>query len=371
MKALFVLGTRPEAIKMAPVIREFRLRSGISTSVCVTGQHRGMLDQVLQFFSIVPDYDLDLMKPNQNLFDITTGTLTGMEKVLQKALPDCLLVQGDTTTAFAGALSAFYKRIPIAHIEAGLRSNNLFSPYPEEANRIMVGHLAQFHFTPTEKCAKNLVTEGIHEHVYTVGNSVIDALYQGLEIIKNQPENTYRQFFNPIKLDRRIVLITGHRRESFGQPFEAICTAIRQLAGEFEDVEFVYPVHFNPNVREVVNRLLSGITNVHLLEPLDYPRLIWLMNHSYLVLTDSGGIQEEAPALGKPVLVMRDVTEREEGVTAGTARLVGTRQSVIMDSVRELLLDNSQYKKMAQAVNPYGDGQTSKRIADILMKQFA
>ncbi|HQQ81687.1 MAG TPA: UDP-N-acetylglucosamine 2-epimerase (non-hydrolyzing) [Cyclobacteriaceae bacterium] len=371
MKALFVLGTRPEAIKMAPVIREFQSRAeAFETSVCVTGQHRAMLDQVLSFFSIVPDRDINLMKPNQNLFDITAGALTGMDKVLDELRPDCVLVQGDTTTAFAGALAAFYKKIPVAHIEAGLRSGNLFSPYPEEANRKMIGHLAQFHFAPTQKSVDHLLREGITKHVYQVGNSVIDALHLGLRIIQGKNDNDYRGFFGSIKLDRRIVLITGHRRESFGQPFEDICRSIRDLSTEFTDVEFVYPVHFNPNVREVVNRWLKDIPNVHLLEPLDYPNLIWLMSHSYLVLTDSGGIQEEAPALGKPVLVMREVTEREEGITAGTARLVGTNPGKITGAVRELLLDDIQYQKMAHAVNPYGDGTTSRQIAEILIKNF-
>jgi len=280
------------------------------------------------------------------------------------------LVQGDTTTAFAGALAAFYKKIPVAHIEAGLRSGNLWSPYPEEANRKMIGHLAQFHFAPTQKSVDHLRHEGIIKDVYQVGNSVIDALYLGLKIIQGKAEQDYRNFFRGINFNRRIVLITGHRRESFGQPFENICRSIRELSTEFADVEFVYPVHFNPNVREVVNRWLNGLSNVHLLEPLDYPNLIWLMSRSYLVLTDSGGIQEEAPALGKPVLVMRDVTEREEGITAGTARLVGTDADVIITSVRELLVVDEQYEKMAHAVNPYGDGTTSKQIADILTRNF-
>ncbi len=371
MKVLFVFGTRPEAIKLAPVILEFRQRHEIESRVCVTGQHRSMLDQVLDFFTIKPDYDINLMRPNQTLFDITAHALLGLKSVMEEFSADCVVVQGDTTTAFAGALAGFYRKIPVAHVEAGLRSANLFSPYPEEANRIMVGHLAQFHFAPTEKSVDNLLKEGITNNVFQVGNTVVDALHLGLNIIGMQPDGSYRKLFHNVNLEKRIVLITGHRRESFGEPFENICAAIHELALTYPNVEFVYPVHFNPNVREVVNRTLSGISNIHLLEPLDYPHLIWLMNRSFLVLTDSGGIQEEAPALGKPVLVMREVTEREEGIAAGTARLVGTNRAVIVSAVTELLDNESSYRTMAQAVNPYGDGKTSKRIADILISKHS
>ncbi len=369
MKVLIVFGTRPEAIKLAPVVKEFARHPEFETRVCVTGQHRSMLDQVLDFFSIVPHYDINLMKPNQTLFDITADALLGLKGVMEDFEADRVVVQGDTTTAFAGALAGFYKKVPVAHVEAGLRSGNLFSPYPEEANRIMVGSLASYHFAPTAKSVDNLTRAGITENVFNVGNTVVDALHLGLKIIESKSASLYEKNFGKVRLDRKIVLITGHRRESFGTPFENICLAIRDLAVRYADVDFVYPVHFNPNVREVVNRLLSGISNVHLLEPLDYPNIIWLMNKSHIVLTDSGGIQEEAPSLGKPVLVMRDVTEREEGISAGTAKLVGTNRDLIVRSVCDLLDNDASYRKMAQAVNPYGDGKTSGRIAEILISK--
>ncbi len=367
MKVLTVFGTRPEAIKLAPLVKEFASHPEIESKVCVTGQHRSMLDQVLHFFSIKPDYDINLMKPNQTLFDITADALGGLNKVMTDFSADCVVVQGDTTTAFAGALAGFYKRTPVAHVEAGLRSGNLFSPYPEEANRIMAGHLATFHFAPTQKSVDNLKREGIVRNVFNVGNTVVDALHLGLRIINNNTQDDLGKAFPAIDFAKRIILITGHRRESFGTPFENICLSIRDLALAYPDVEFVYPVHFNPNVREVVGRNLSEISNVHLLEPLDYPHMIWLMNKSYIVLTDSGGVQEEAPSLGKPVLVMRDVTEREEGIAAGTAKLVGTDRALIVSSVSDLIENASRYQQMARAVNPYGDGKTSKRIVEILL----
>lgn len=370
-KILFVFGTRPEAIKMAPLIREFQQHSdSFQVLVCVTAQHRQMLDQVLDFFSIRPDYDLNLMQPNQTLFDITAKGLKGLESVLKDAQPDLVFVQGDTTTAFVGALAAYYLQIPVAHLEAGLRSGNKYSPFPEEANRTMAGHLAEFHFAPTSQAQANLLREGITRNVYVVGNTVIDALLLGLNILKEKGDWSYQHYFQAIDFDRKIILVTGHRRESFGEPFENICLAIRDLAHTFPEVEIVYPVHLNPNVQETVRRILQDQPNVHLIDPLDYPYLIWLMNRSYLVLTDSGGIQEEAPSLGKPVVVMRDVTERQEGIDAGTAVLVGTNRQKIYDTVSSLLTDPTHYARMAQAVNPYGDGTTSRKIADCLRTAF-
>ena len=367
MELLFIFGTRPEAIKMAPVIKRFQQNNSFNTKICVTAQHREMLDQVLDFFDIKPDYDLNIMKPNQSLFDITANTLRALEEVLDEFKPDLIFVQGDTTTTFIGALAGFYKKIKIAHIEAGLRSYNKYSPFPEEINRVLAGHLSDYHFAPTQKAKENLFNENIKKNVYVVGNTVIDALFLGLDIIKGYGEEQYYKHFDFIDFSRKIILITGHRRESFGKPFENICYALKEIA-EREDIEIVYPVHLNPNVREPVNRILGNVKNVHLIEPLEYPYLIWLMSKSYLVLTDSGGIQEEAPSLGKPVLVMREVTERIEGIEAGTAKLVGTDKERIVKETIKLLDDKKEYEKMAKAVNPYGDGKTSKRIVNFFMK---
>ncbi len=365
---LFIFGTRPEAIKLAPLIREFRQRPDVKVLVCVTAQHREMLDQVLSFFEIKPDYDLNIMTKNQTLFDVTVVGLKALEEVLTHSKPDLVFVQGDTTTSFIGALAAYYKKIKVAHIEAGLRSGNKYSPFPEEMNRVLASHLADFHFTPTRQSVGNLERENIKAHLYKVGNTVIDALFLGLDLINKQDESAFEKYFPGVQLQKRIVLITGHRRESFGGPFEDICNAIREVAGQFEDVEFVYPVHLNPNVQEPVNRILMGLSNVHLIAPLDYPQFIWLMNKCHVVLTDSGGLQEEAPALGKPVLVMREVTERKEGVDAGTAKLVGTDKAVIVKELTTLLSDERAYQEMAKAVNPYGDGTACKQIADLVMK---
>jgi UDP-N-acetylglucosamine 2-epimerase (non-hydrolysing) len=351
---------------MAPLIKAFLNDPYFTTKVCVTGQHRNMLDQVLSFFQIVPEYDINLMRPNQTLFDITADALRGLHQVFEDFQPDLVFVQGDTTTAFVGALAGFYKKTKVAHVEAGLRSHDIYSPYPEEINRSLIGRIADYHFVPTEKSAANLRHEGINKGIYIVGNTVIDALLLALKIIDSSPSEQFEQKFPGIQLSRKIVLITSHRRESFGNPFRSICEAIKELASRNNDVEFVYPVHFNPNVRAVVNEILINLPNVHLIEPLDYPDLVWLMNKSYLVLTDSGGIQEEAPSLGKPVLVMRDVTERQEGIDAGTANLVGTDFNRIVTSTQELLDSSELYTKMAKAVNPYGDGTTSRQILDIL-----
>jgi len=366
MKVLFLFGTRPEAIKMAPLIKEFKSEENFKIKVCVTAQHRQMLDQVLNFFSIKPDYDLNLMKPNQSLFDITSNTLKGLEDVLEKEKPDLIFVQGDTTTAFVGALAGFYKKIKVAHIEAGLRSYNKYSPFPEEINRVLVGHLADYHFAPTKRAKENLFKENIKENVFVVGNTVIDALFLGLDIIKKEGEEKYYKYFDFIDFSKKIILVTGHRRESFGKPFENICYALKEIANSFSDVEIVYPVHLNPNVREPVNKILRNQERIHLIEPLEYPYLIWLMSRSYLVLTDSGGIQEEAPSLGKPVLVMREVTERIEGIEAGTAKLVGTNKEKIVKEVKKLLENKGDYDKMSKAVNPYGEGDSSKKIIEII-----
>jgi UDP-N-acetylglucosamine 2-epimerase (non-hydrolysing) len=367
-KLLFIYGTRPEAIKMAPLIKAFqKYPDAFDVKVCLTGQHRQMLDQINAFFGIQGDYDLNLMSPNQTLFDITARCLTGLKDVLDKISPDLIFVQGDTTSVMSGALAGFYRQIPLAHLEAGLRSGNKYSPYPEEINRIITGHIADYHFAPTQRAVENLHREGITNNVYMVGNTVIDALHLGLAIIKKD-ESKYAQFFSFLDFSRRTILVTGHRRESFGDGFENICQAIACIANEYKDVQFVYPMHFNPNVREPINRILKGIGNVFLVEPLDYPYLLWLMEKCFFVLTDSGGIQEEAPALGKPVLVMREVTERQEGVEAGTAKLVGTGYASLVSSMKELLEDKAAYARMANAVNPYGDGTTSKQIVDILTR---
>lgn len=365
-KVLFIFGTRPEAIKMAPVIKEMEKHpDAFRTIVCVTAQHREMLDQVLRFFSITPDYDLNLMQPGQTLFDITVDGLKGLRGVLDDCRPEIVCVQGDTTTAFIGALAAFYNNVKIAHIEAGLRSGNKNSPFPEETNRTMVSHLADYHFAPTEKARQNLLREGISQNIHVVGNTVVDALFLGLSIIKQQDE-AYRIFFSFLDTSKKIILVTGHRRENFGKPFQDICNAIREIAASNPDVQVVYPVHLNPNVQNPVTALLKGTHNIYLIDPVDYPHLIWLLNKSFLVLTDSGGIQEEAPSLGKPVLVMRKVTERTEGIDAGTAILVGVDQRKIIHEVSTLLTDKIAYQKMSQAHNPYGDGKTAGRIVDIL-----
>lgn len=365
LKHLFIFGTRPEAIKMAPLVKVFQQEKSFETVVCVTGQHREMLDQVLHFFEITPDYDLSLMSKNQTLFDVTAKALMGLKSVLEKVKPDNIFVQGDTTTAFVGALAGFYHKINVSHIEAGLRSGDIYSPFPEEGNRKLAGHLATYHFAPTKRAIDNLKKEGISTNVFQVGNTVIDALLLGLNIIRKRGEKKYEEFFSNIDLGKRVILVTGHRRESFGTPFENMCGAIKAIAQNYPDVEIIYPVHLNPNVRQTVNAILERVENIKLIEPLSYPHLIWLMNKSYFVLTDSGGIQEEAPSLGKPVLVMRDVTERQEGIEAGTALLVGTDKDVIIKASSKLLTDQNYYNQMANAVNPYGDGTTSEQILRI------
>ena len=374
---MLVFGTRPEAIKMAPLIIEFKkYPNEFETVVCVTGQHRQMLDQVLNLFEIVPDYDLNIMMKGQDLYDITTRVLMGMREVLIQSKPDVVFVHGDTTTSTISSLAAFYQQIPVAHIEAGLRTHNIFSPWPEEMNRQLTGRLATYHFAPTILSKNNLMLENVStEAIIVTGNTVIDALHSVLMKIDTDTtvENSVLQSLElagfsseRMKSARRIILITGHRRENFGQGFNNICKAIKALSETFTEVDFVYPMHLNPNVRNAVNEVFEGkkYDNVFLIEPLDYLPFIYLMNKSYFLLTDSGGIQEEAPGLGKPVLVMRDTTERPEAVIAGTVKLVGTDEQKIINFVSDLLLNDDVYQKMAQANNPYGDGHASKRIVD-------
>ncbi|MBQ0831293.1 non-hydrolyzing UDP-N-acetylglucosamine 2-epimerase [Marinobacter sp.] len=371
MKVLLVFGTRPEAIKMAPLVLALQQDERFEALLCVTAQHREMLDQVMDLFGLVPDYDLNIMQPDQDLTDITAGILQKMRSVLVSAKPDIVLVHGDTSTTFATSLAAYFQKIPVGHIEAGLRTGNLYSPWPEEGNRKLTGVLANIHFAPTDMSAQNLFVEGIaNEMVFVTGNTVIDALYEVIaRIDSDAPLNQELvSQFSFLEAERKIILVTGHRRESFGGGFERICQALARTAKQFPDVDVVYPMHLNPNVREPVNRLLSNLPNVHLIEPLDYLPFIYLMNRCHLILTDSGGIQEEAPSLGKPVLVMRDTTERPEAVAAGTVELVGTDADRICSRIATLLTEEELYKKMAMSHNPYGDGQASFRIMDALEK---
>jgi UDP-N-acetylglucosamine 2-epimerase (non-hydrolysing) len=372
VKVLVVFGTRPEAIKMAPVIRA--LNGKLEVKVCVTAQHREMLDQVLDLFEIVPDYDLDIMKPGQDLFDVTSNVLSGMKQVLSEEQPDVVLVHGDTTTTMATSMAAFYLNIPVGHVEAGLRTYNIHSPFPEEFNRQITTKITQFHFAPTENARQNLLNEQVMEQqIYVTGNTVIDALFSMVEKarVADYSDDILEQIqFLSREKDNlpRIILVTGHRRENFGQGFEEVCRALRDIALENSDVQIIYPVHLNPNVREPVNRILSNINNIHLVEPMEYLSFIKLMDASYLILTDSGGIQEEAPSLGKPVLVMRDTTERPEAVEAGTVKLVGTDEKEIVRVVNQLLTNKKVYKNMSKAHNPYGDGHASQAICNVLEK---
>ena len=371
LKTLSIFGTRPEAIKMAPLVIQLEKDDRFESRVCVTAQHREMLDQVLELFELTPDYDLNIMKAGQSLTDVTSAIIQGLKPVLEAFKPDVILVHGDTATTFAASLAAYYQQIPIAHVEAGLRTNNLYSPWPEEGNRRLTGGLATLHFAPTPTSRQNLLNEGIRaESIHVTGNTVIDALLSVVDKF-NSPASTlqarFDEQFSFLPKENRLVLITGHRRENFGDGFERICQALANTARQYPSVEFVYPVHLNPNVREPVQRLLAGINNVHLIEPQDYLPFVYLMTRSYLILTDSGGIQEEAPALGKPVLVMRDTTERPEAVEAGTVKLVGTEVESISQHLNQLLSDEAAYKEMSFAHNPYGDGQACKRICEALM----
>lgn len=365
IKVLSVFGTRPEAIKMAPLVNLLKQAPGIDSKVCVTGQHREMLDQVLKLFDIKPEYDLQIMKAGQDLYDVTTSILLNIKPVLREFKPDVVLVHGDTSTTFAAALACYYEKIAVGHVEAGLRTGNIYSPWPEEANRKLTGAITRYHFAPTETSKQNLVREHIGEaDIYVTGNTVIDALLQVVDKIEHNTElcQQFSQQFPWGQKDRKMILVTGHRRESFGTGFDNICAALKQISQQFPDCDIVYPVHLNPNVREPVFRLLKDAPNVHLIEPQDYLPFVYLMSRSYLVLTDSGGIQEEAPSLGKPVLVMRDTTERPEAVTAGTVKLVGTDSQVIVSEVSKLLTDQQYYDSMSFAHNPYGDGKACQRI---------
>ena len=362
-KFLIVFGTRPEAIKMAPLVDALK-KTNIDFRVCVTAQHRQMLDQVLELFEIIPDYDLDIMSSKQTLSTITSNILEKIQPVIDDYQPTTIFVHGDTATTLATSLAAYYNQIDIAHIEAGLRTHNIYSPWPEEGNRKLTGAIAKYHFAPTQSTKNNLLNEGIPpDDIYITGNTVIDALFLACKKIDNNQtlKTQYQQQFSYLE-DKKVVLITGHRRENFGEGFENICQAISKLTELHPDVQFIYPVHLNPNVREPVNRLLANKNNIHLIEPLDYLAFVYLMRASYLILTDSGGIQEEAPSLGKPVLVMRDTTERPEAVEAGTVKLVGTTQDLIIQQVNLLLTDINEYNKMSTAHNPYGDGTAVEKI---------
>ena len=381
-KVMLVFGTRPEAIKMAPLVKEFQKQpKRVETVVCVTGQHREMLDQVLKIFDIKPDYDLNIMKQGQDLYDVTARVLTGMRDVLKEVKPDVVLVHGDTTTSTVAALAAFYQQIPVGHVEAGLRTHNIYSPWPEEMNRLLTGRLATYHFSPTPLSRNNLIKESVDDrNIIVTGNTVIDALYWVVDKIKNNKEldNELEDILSKAGYDinrlnngKKLVLITGHRRENFGDGFINMCTAIKDLTVKYPDLDFVYPTHLNPNVRkpihEVFGENLSGLKNMFFIEPLEYLSFVYLMEKSSIVLTDSGGIQEEAPGLGKPVLVMRDTTERPEALDAGTVKLVGTDYNKIVNEVSSLIDDKAAYEKMSKAVNPYGDGLACGRIVNALL----
>lgn len=380
-KVMLVFGTRPEAIKMAPLVKKFQeYPNDFDTSVCVTGQHREMLDQVLNIFDIKPDYDLNIMKQGQDLYDVTARVLTGMRDVLKEAQPDVVLVHGDTTTSTAAALASFYQQIPVGHVEAGLRTHNIYSPWPEEMNRQVTGRIATYHYAPTPLSKQNLLTEAVQESDITVtGNTVIDALYWVVEKIKNDKslESELNALLvkagydvNRLANGKKLVLITGHRRENFGDGFINMCSAIKTLTEKHPEVDFVYPMHLNPNVRKPIHEVfgedLSGLSNMFFIEPLEYLSFVCLMEKSTIVLTDSGGIQEEAPGLGKPVLVMRDTTERPEALEAGTVKLVGTDYDKIVNEVSALLDNEAYYNEMSRAVNPYGDGLACERIVNAL-----
>ena len=360
---MLVFGTRPEAIKMCPLVNELKKRKSVETIVCVTGQHRQMLDQVLKVFQVTPDYDLSIMKQNQTLFDITVNILNSIKVVLEKVRPDIVLVHGDTSTTFGTALACFYKQIPVGHVEAGLRTYNIFSPYPEEFNRQAVSIISKYNFAPTELAKQNLLNEGKKpETIYVTGNTAIDALKTTVRADYTHPELEWAK-------DSRLILITAHRRENLGEPMKHMFRAIRRVVNEYSDVKAIYPIHMNPIVRQTANEILGGEKRIHIIEPLDVLDFHNFQNRSFLILTDSGGIQEEAPSLGKPVLVMRDTTERPEGIYAGTLKLVGTDEEVIYQNFKRLLDDPKEYAKMSNASNPYGDGMASKRIADVLEKE--
>jgi len=376
-RILSLFGTRPEAIKMAPVIKKLEVVNGIESYVCVTAQHREMLDQVLKVFNINPDYDLDIMSSGQDLFDISIKSMAGIKDILVKNKPDIILVQGDTTSAFIGALAAYYAKIRIGHIEAGLRTYNKYSPFPEEMNRNLLTVLADYHFAPTQWAKSNLLREGIQEcKIWVTGNTVVDTIMFIADKQKNASQkylltNYFREKWNlsliPESNGKKIILVTGHRRENFGEKFQNICIALREIAAKRKDVVIVYPVHLNPNVQKPVREILSGLSNIYLIAPLEYEPFVFLMSSAFLILTDSGGIQEEAPSLGKPVLLLRDTTERPEGIQSGIVKLVGTEKDAIVNSTMELLDDRPLYETMATALNPFGDGQAAERIVNIIL----
>jgi UDP-N-acetylglucosamine 2-epimerase (non-hydrolysing) len=366
MKVLTVFGTRPEAIKMAPLVKKMNKDSRIESILCVTAQHREMLDQVMELFELVPDYDLNIMKPNQTISQITSNVLIGLEEILKKEKPDMILVHGDTTTTFASALAGFYQQIKVGHVEAGLRTYDKYSPYPEEMNRILTGNIADIHFAPTERNRQNLLREAIpDDKIFITGNTVIDALLE----VANKPYEFENEVLKDIDFEnKRVITVTCHRRENLGENMEHIFSAIKDIAEEFDDTEIIYPVHMNPKVRDIARKILGNTRRIHLIEPLQYQPFVNLMARSYLIITDSGGMQEEAPSLGKPVLVVRKETERPEAIEAGTVKLAGVSRDTIYRMTKELLTDKDAYEKMAHAANPYGDGHACERIIEILVQ---
>ena len=371
IKNLIIFGTRPEAIKMAPLVKEFKRHEEFETKVCVTAQHREMLDQVLAFFEIKPDYDLDLMKPNQNLYTLSADIITGLKPVLDDFKPDFVYVHGDTSTSTIAGLAVFYAGAKLCHVEAGLRTNNKWSPFPEEMNRQLTGRLADYHFAPTQQSYDNLIKENINaENIVITGNTVIDALLDSSEKVQYIENSEIDYLKTIVDKDKKLILVTGHRRENHGQGFINICEALKEIANQSADLQIVYPVHLNPNVQKPVHEILSGINNIKLIDPLSYPAFVWLMTQSYMIITDSGGVQEEAPSLGKPVLVMRDTTERPEAVEAGTVILVGTDKTKIISKANDLLTDDECYQQMSGLHNPYGDGNACKRIVDFIKKKI-
>lgn len=375
-KILIVFGTRPEAIKMVPLIKEFKKYNGFEIKICVSAQHRQMLDQVLNLFEIKPDYDLDIMKTNQDLYDISSRVLLGMREILKDFCPNVVLVHGDTTTSFVGALAAFYQKIKIGHVEAGLRTNDLYSPFPEEANRQITGVLADFHFAPTQSAKQNLIKENKNPNsIIVTGNTVIDALLLMIDKIeknvnlRDEITSILRLKYSNFGSERKFILVTGHRRENFGDGFLNICDALKNIAQNNPEIDIVYPLHLNPNVQKPVREILSNLSNVYLIDPLEYEKFVYLMSKSFFIITDSGGIQEEAPSLGKPVLVTRDTTERPEALQSGAVKLVGTNKNIIIKEAQNLILQKDEFEKMSKANNPYGDGKASERILEFLKER--
>lgn len=374
IKVLSIFGTRPEAIKMAPLVKALKLAEGIEAKVCVTAQHREMLDQVLDLFEITPEYDLNIMKPGQSLYDVTTNILLGLKPILEEFKPDLILVHGDTSTTLSASLAAFYQQIPVGHVEAGLRTGNLASPWPEEGNRKLTGAITKLHFAPTDTSEQNLLNEGVNaDDIIVTGNTVIDALLQVVDKVKTDEIliKTLQAKFPELDESKKLILVTGHRRESFGGGFERICEALAEIATAHPEAQVLYPMHLNPNVREPVNRILKDVKNVQLIEPQDYLPFVYLMSKAHIIVTDSGGVQEEAPSLGKPVLVMRDTTERPEAVAAGTVKLVGTDKNRIIEEVKNLLTNQADYETMSRAHNPYGDGKACERIISKIKQHFS